>query len=194
MPDPILISAQAARDIPGLRALLVIAMPDCLLYDSWSARNEDWRAEDVASYLGDLVRANRETLKALRAWSSEMQLTIEAGEILVVLKELGPDFVCGAIFALGTPLGMARLHLRRLLDRLEQQLPRYEVEKRPPAVRVLEFLKRYAPDPHAVLLRVSLRTGILHDRLLSPEALSDDETQQVEDAAKSILGLAQLNL
>lgn len=55
--------ARSVGDIPALRGAFVTAMPDCLLFDSWSREQEDWTVEDVASYFGDLVRANREGLR-----------------------------------------------------------------------------------------------------------------------------------
>ena len=58
----------------------------------------------------------------------------------------------------------------------------------------LEFLDRYAPDPHAVLLRVALRTGIPLESLRAAEGLSVEETGRLEESACRLLGLKQLNL
>jgi predicted regulator of Ras-like GTPase activity (Roadblock/LC7/MglB family) len=188
------ILARATGDIPSLRAVFLTAMPECLLYDSWLKGEEEWAVDDIASYFGDLIRANREALKALQSWSADMQVTIESSDSMIILRELTSDFVCGAVFERDAPLGMVRLNLKRLLDRITAQLPSYRVEERPRGVRVVEFLQRYAPDPHAVLLRVALRTGIPVESLEKPEGLEDQQVAQVEDAARRILGLAELNI
>ncbi len=181
------------QDVPGLSALFLTLMPDCLLYDAWvDAGERSWRPEDVASYFGDLVRANREGLKALESWSSDMQVTIESADALVVLKELRGDFVVSLVFERRVPLGMVRLYTRRLLERLDGVLPAVEVHERPAAVRALEFVQRYAPDPHAVMLRMSLKTGLPLEQLERPDQLDEAQTQAVLDAARDVLGLEQL--
>lgn len=185
---------QAAAEIPQLIGIFVTAMPDSLLFSSWVRDGTAWSAEDVAAYFGDLVRANREGLKALGAWSSEMQVTIESAESLVILRELSSDFVAGCVFERAAPLGMVRLHLRRLLERIGDALPRVQAEDRPRGLRIMEFLDRYAPDPHAVALRVSLRAGISLDDLRVPGALTPDQVRRLEETACKILGVKQLSL
>lgn len=182
------------EDVPSLRAAFITAMPDCLLFASWQAKESEIDVEDVAAYFGDLVRSNRQGLKALKTWSAEMQITIESAESLILLREINADFVFGAIFDRSAPLGMVRLHLRRMLDRVSTQLPKASLEERPRGVRILEFLDRYAPDPHAVLLRISLRTGIPVETLQAAESLQTEQIARLEEAACRLLGLKQLNL
>lgn len=183
---------EVVEGVPALRGLFVTLMPDCLLFDSWVRADGDWAPEDVASYFGDLVRANREGLKSLHSWSADMQVTIESADTLVVLKELRGDFVASFVFDRETPLGMVRLFVKRLLQRLEVMLPETLVEERPRAVRALEFLQRYAPDPHATLMRVALKSGLSMEVLEKAESLDDDAADRIEDAAKDILGLESL--
>lgn len=185
----------AVAGVPSIRAVFITAMPDCLLYDSWVREESSaWAVEDVASYFGDLVRANRHGLKALGSFSSDMQTTIESADMLVVLKEITSDFVCGCVFERNAPLGMVRLHTKRLLERILANLPSVQSEERPRGVRIMEFLDRYAPDPHAVLLRVSLRTGIAVEALRSAETLTGEQIARVEESASRLLGLKQLNI
>ena len=183
---------EVVEGVPALRGLFVTLMPDCLLFDSWMRPGGDWTPEDVASYFGDLVRANREGLKSLRSWSADMQVTIESADALVVLKELRGDFVVSFVFDRETPLGMVRLFVKRLLQRVEVMLPEAHVEERPRAVRALEFLQRYAPDPHATLMRVALKSGLSMEALERAESLDDAAADRIEDAAKDILGLETL--
>lgn len=186
--------SQAVEDIPSLRAVFVTAMPDCLLFASWLRADSDWSEDQVATYFGDLFRANREGLKALGSWSSEMQVTIESSDNLIILHELSADFVCACVFEREAALGMVRLHTRRLLERIRASIPSFEAEQRPRGIRVMEFLNRYAPDPHAVLLRVSLRTKLSLEVLAEPEKLAEDEVALVEETACGILGLQSLNI
>ena len=180
--------------VPSLRGMFVTAMPDCLLIDSWMKDDERWSGEDVAAYFGDLIRANREGLKALGAWSAEMQVTIESTDQLLVLKEFSTDYVAGFVFERSTPLGMVRLHVKRVLSLLEEMLPKIQPEQRPRAVRVSEFLVRYAPDAHAALQRASLRSGLPLASLQNPERLSHDEVERFEVSVCDILGLESLSL
>lgn len=185
---------QAVSEVPQLIGIFVTAMPDCLLYSSFVREGTEWAPEDVASYFGDLVRANREGLKALGSWSSEMQVTIESADCLVVIREVSQDFVCGCVFERNAALGMVRLHLKRVMDRIREALPKAEVTERARGTRIIEFLDRYAPDPHAVLLRVSLRAGLSMEDLRSPERLSEEQLQRLEETACKILGVKQLSL
>lgn len=175
--------------VTALRGLFVISMPDCLLFDAFVRPGSTFVAEDVAAYFGDLVRANREALTSLRSWSPDMQVTIESGDVLVVLEELRHDFVVSFVFDHDTPLGMVRLAVRRLLKRLRASLPESEPAPLSRAARALAFVQRYAPDPHATLMRVALKSGLELEALQRPEALDDAAAERIEDAARDILGL-----
>lgn len=184
--------ARAVEDVPSLRGAFITAMPDCLLFDAWMREEEEWVGEDVASYFGDLVRANREGLRALQAWSSEMQVTIESTDLLLVLRELSSDFVVGFAFDRAAPLGMVRLHVKRVLALLEELLPKVQLEQRPYAVRVSDFLLRYAPDAHTALQRAALKSGISVNTLREPQQLNGEQTDRFEQAVRDILGLETL--
>lgn len=66
--------------------------------------------------------------------------------------------------------------------------------ERPRAVRLLEFFRRYAPDPHASMLRLSLRTGISLEALERPEQLDDGQVEAVAASVSDILGQEQVGL
>jgi hypothetical protein len=182
---------KAVEGIAGLRGVFVTLMPDCLLFDSWM-REDKWHAEDVASYFGDLVRANREGLKAIEAWAADMQVTIESADSLVVLREMEGGLVASMVFERTVPMGMVRLSVKRLLGRLAVSLPAIEIEDRPRGERLLDYLERYAPDPHAVRMRVALQTGIPLGELEHPENLSGGQLDEIEESVKFILGLDTL--
>ena len=184
----------AVAGIPSLRGCFISIMPDALLFDSWIREGEAWVAEEVAAYFGDLVRANREGLKALNSWSSDMQVTIESSDILLILKEIQTDFVVGVVFDRHAPLGMVRLYVTRLIDRLVPMLPTEAIEERTKGVRILEFLQRYAPDPHTVMLRVALKLNLNIESLNDPDEVELIDVDELERTAKEILGLDTLNI
>jgi len=183
---------EVVSGVTVLRGLFVTLMPDCVLFDAYTRPGADLVAEDVASHFGDLVRSNREGLESLQSWSQDMQVTIESADALVVVRELAGGFVASFVFDRDTPLGMVRLFVRQLLERLESFLPKQEPGDRPRAVRVLQFVRRYAPDPHAALMRVALKSGLEMERLQHPETLDDTAAERIEEAAKDILGLEHL--
>lgn len=182
----------AVADVPSLRGVFLTAMPDCLLFDAWTRPEETWNPDEAASYFGDLVRANRQGLRALRSWSADMQVTIESADLLLVIKELRDDFVATLAFEKTVPLGMVRLHSRRVMDRVLPLLPSVETAQRPRGVRVVEFLHKYAPDAHAVLNRVALRTGISLGQLQDAGALQEPQVALLEESVKDLLGLDTL--
>lgn len=195
MNDKRLALAPLVQDATGIRGLILTVMPDCLMFDAWKHDEETFEAEEVASYFGDLIRANREGLRALASTSSdEMQVTIEAGGRLVILRELPGDFIAGFVMKPDTPLGMVRIHVRRTLERLAPLLPTFKPTERPKSVRVIDYLRRYAPDPHAALLRVSLRTGLPMDVLNSPETFTEAQTNLVANTVRDLLGLEELHV
>ncbi|GAB5549764.1 MAG: hypothetical protein RLP09_46855 [Sandaracinaceae bacterium] len=185
---------RAVEDVGPLRAVFITAMPDCLLYDAWERAEDGFEVEEIAAYFGDLVRSNRQGLKALGSWSSDMQVTIESAESLVVIREINEHFVCGCVFERTAPLGMVRLQMKRMIERIEEMLPQVEAQERPRGVRLVEFVSRYAPDPHAALMRISVRTGLTMEQLEAAEGLDADAVERLESATKRILGLTQLSV
>ena len=65
---------------------------------------------------------------------------------------------------------------------------------RPRGARLLDFFRRYAPDPHASFLRLSLRTGIPLEDLEHPERLSDDQVDKLAASVRDILGQEQMTI
>ncbi len=179
----------------GLQGVFITTLPDCLLFDSYLLQKKEWDLESVASYFGDLSRANKEALKTLEQWSSDVQITIETPEMRVILKELPNNYVVGFIIDTNIPLGMVRLNTDRILKLLQANIQGKEAaEELPRIVRVIQYLQRYSPDPHVALTRLSLRTGIPYEKIKNPEQLNTDEVQRVEHAIKQILGVASLNI
>ena len=184
-----------ATNVDKLQAIFVIAMPDALLFDSWvTLKHQHWDATEIASYFGDMIRANRRGLKSLSSWSDEMQITVETKDSHLIMHELESDFVVVAIFEPNFALGLIRFEMMSLLKKLDEILPKGEIERRSQGVRTVDFLLRYAPDSHAVLQRVALMTGITIEKLKNPTELNDEDAEIIQEAAKSILGLNQIDI
>lgn len=205
--------AAAAEGIPSLRAILITAMPGCMLFDAYlpgdSEVNQD-DIEDAAAFFGDLIRANRETLKLFGSWSSNIQFTVESDELLYSVWGLRSDFVIGFVFDAGVPSGMIRHFTRRMYLDLQQQIERmgghieapeelvlFEEpdvqEEQPRGVELLEYLRVYAPDPHASMFRISVKTGIPVEELENPSNLSGEDVSLIEQAVCDILGIDNID-
>lgn len=185
---------QIASDVPSLQGAFITVMPDCLLFDSYVRQENDWEVDEIASYFGDLVRANTQALKSLGNWSSDVQVTIETADSLILLKQLHNDFVVSFVFALGTPIGMVRIQVKRMLGHIIKMLEAFQPEEVPRVVRVLEYLQRYAPDPHMSMTRVALIAGIPTDLLEQPQQLQPDQIERIELAVQDILGIQELRI
>jgi hypothetical protein len=146
----------------------------------------------LAGYFGDLTRANREAIKVLGGWSVSLQVTIETSDSLILIREIDEFFAIALLFEANTPLGMVRLEANSLIEQVRALLPRVGISDVPRGVRIMRFLERYAPDPHAVKLRLALRSGLTLERLEAPEQLSEREIALVEEEAKSLLGVDRL--
>jgi hypothetical protein len=112
----------------------------------------------------------------------------------MIVRELRGDFVVTLAFQRDVPLGMVRLHAKRVMERLDGMLPTLEAQQRPRAVKITEFLEKYAPDPHAAMHRVALRTGIPLQSLQKPEGLEKAQVELLESSVCDILGLESLSL
>lgn len=190
--------ASLAEGVPGLRGIFLSAMPDCLLLDSYLPHHDPWPSEELASLFGDLLVKHRQTLQLLQTWSPEIQVTIESSDFTLILREIRSDFVAGFVFEPTSPFGMIRLFSKRLQDTLAQQLASLQPEPSASAdsraARILDFLQRYAPDPHTSLMRLALKTGIPLENLEQPSSLAPAHLHKVEEAVCDILGIDQLQL
>jgi len=185
---------EIALDVPALRGVFVATLPEGHLHDAWMRPKEPWSARHVAGYFSDLHRANKRALEALGATHPDAQVTIESGGMLIVIREVRPDFVAAFAFDKSAAPAAVGPQVKRMMQRLQDVLPSSAPELRERGVRVLEFLDRYAPDAHAVLLRVSLKTGIPLERLQAPASLDDEQVERIEVAVKDVLGLESLDV
>ena len=180
--------------IDALRACVVVTVPDCMLYSAYQREQEDWDAELVAAYFGDVMRSHRQNLEQLDTWTDSAQVTIESPNRHIVIRQLSAEFVVAFVFEGGVPLGMVRLHISRALGGIESMLDDAKPKEISRGEKLLNYLDRYAPDTHAALLRLSLQTGLPMGLLQQPNDFSDAEYEAVEASVQRILGLERLGL
>lgn len=186
---------QELQHIPVLRGLLISVMPDCLLFDSYMPETQAWNKEDMASELGELFERSQHLMELFRS-TGQSQITVENDDAVLVVRKLADSFIVGMIFRPDTPLALIRVYAGQISEKVTERLQSVEVsdvqESFSSAVRILEYLKQYAPDPHTSLMRIALKTGIPLGTLNQPQQLNNEQTELLERAVCDILGLDEL--
>lgn len=201
--------------INQLTGVLVITIPDCLLYSAWQRGDDSWDAEIVGAYIGQLMTSGIQGLRSQTEFGNILQVTLEMLDSLIVMRSTSnEEFVVAHFFESGTPLGWARLQAERTYpmfteglvepEIFEEDFPEPEEFDAPPDMgdasqlskgeRLMKYLDDNAPDTHAALLRVSLQTGLPLTLLRTPDKLSPDDYTKVEESVRLILGVDQLNV
>lgn len=112
--------------VSGIRQLggvIVVTVPDCLLYSTWQKDESAWDPEVAGAYFGQLLTSGTEGLRSVEGWQNLQQMILEMSEGMMVLRNVdGADFVVGYIFDKGTALGWIRLQVERTFPMIEQSL------------------------------------------------------------------------
>lgn len=176
----------------SLNGLVITQLPNCFTWDSWQKIEFD--CEDIAAYFGDMIKAQRNACQTISPVIEDIRLTIETEQFTILAIEISNHFAAIFIFDANIPLGMARLLLKRFRPIILEKLPTENVVERSQGERIMEFVKRYSPDAHTVVMRVSLQTRIPLDILENPATLSDEQIKKLERSVKAILGINNINL
>jgi len=182
----------ASREIQYLQGVVIAQIPDCIAWETWE--NAEFDAKEIAAYFGDMVKAQRNACQSLTKNMDDIQLSIESDKLTILVSELNENFVAVFIFTKDIPLGLARFEVKHLSARIIENLPTESIVVRSHAERLIDFIQRYAPDSHSVLMRIALQTKISYDKLSEPNSLSDEEIEKLETSAKSVLGVTELNI
>ncbi len=180
--------AEAVLDVEKIEALLIVQKPAGEVWESW--KRVDFEDRELAAYFADMVRAQRHICQELAPELQEIRLTLESNLLTVIVTELSSHFIGVFIFRNPLPLGLARLAIKRVTDRILPRLPTETVEVEGEAKRLIEFILRYAPDPHVVMERIALKTRIPYERIYEVESLSREEIARLREAAEEILGVS----
>lgn len=180
--------AEAVSDIDKIEALLIVQNPTGNVWESW--KQSDFEDQELAAYFADMVRAQRHICQELAPELQEIQLTIESNLLTVLVTELSSRFIGVFIFRNPVPLGLVRLAIKKLTERILSHLPTEVVEVESEAKRLIEFILRYAPDPHIVMERIALKARIPSERIYGVDNLSREEIARIREAAEEILGIS----
>lgn len=118
-----------AADIRGLEAVIVTVIPENLLYDAWSRDGRVRDADETATYFGDLVRVHFGALESIGLQRGDIQITIETGGLIVLLRNIRSNFVVSLVFQDTMPLGLMRLHTDRILQFIAENLPNFSFDE-----------------------------------------------------------------
>ncbi|GAB4559854.1 MAG: hypothetical protein Tsb0020_06060 [Haliangiales bacterium] len=131
--------------IKQLNALLVMTVPDCLLYSAWQRGGQGWDPEAAGAYLGQLVHSTEQGVQAVNGWTSGLAaITLEGEHGLIIVRQVKAPFAVGYVFDSGTAIGWARLQVQRTLADVEGQL---ESDAPPPAITKPAVLASATPTP-----------------------------------------------
>lgn len=109
--------------IKQLNALLVVTVPDCLLYSSWQRGGQTWDAETAGAFLGQLVHSTQQGGQATDGWTTGLAtITLESDRGLIILRQVKDPFTVAYVFEQGTAIGWARLQVQRTLGSVEGSL------------------------------------------------------------------------
>jgi predicted regulator of Ras-like GTPase activity (Roadblock/LC7/MglB family) len=131
--------------IKQLNALLVVTIPDCLLFSSWRREGQSWDAEAAGAFLGQLVYSTEQGGQAMDGWTTGLAaITLESENALIILRQVKEPFAVAYVFDHDTAIGWARMQVQRTLgpvtERLDGQAP-------PPSTKTVA---KPAPRPAVV--------------------------------------------
>lgn len=181
--------------ITSLQGLVISVMPDSLLYDSYFAQSGGVPEDDIASQLGELFQTCQGLSRMLKH-KGDSQILVDGDSGPIIIQEVEKRFVAGMWFSAHTPLAVARSfakHVVQLIsERIDTEKTSSPEEFVSNAVRILRYLKQYAPDPHTSLMRIALKTGIPLPSLNQPQQLDELQTTKIERAVCDVLGVEEL--
>lgn len=109
--------------IKQLNALLVVTIPDCLLFSSWRREGQSWDAEAAGAFLGQLVYSTEQGGQAMDGWTNGLAaITLESENALIILRQVKEPFAVAYVFDHGTAIGWARMQVQRTLGSVTEQL------------------------------------------------------------------------
>lgn len=113
--------------IKQLNAVLVVMVPDCLLFSAWQRAGQNWDAETAGAFLGELMHSTEQGTHAVSGWSGgPSSITLESEAGLLIVRQVSEPFIVAYVFDKGTAIGWARLQVQRTLEGIEQAIQQQE--------------------------------------------------------------------
>jgi hypothetical protein len=179
--------------IKKLNGVLVVTIPDCLLYSAWQASEDDWDAEVIGAYLGQLLASGVDGLRSVDEWSGLSDITLELKQGLMVVRPAkGGEFAVGYVFEPGTPLGWVRIQVARTYPQIAAGLGGSEAEE--PAEVPVETPGKAPAEEYFGDLSAELAGDVAEDILddefenAFAEPVATPETS-ASDAPKTVAGI-----
>lgn len=186
---------QHIAGLPGVVAVLIGRATDGttvakVTYVSDS--QEEQALERLGTYAGDLVQANSRLCQLVSSDQEADYLLAGTSALRVVIKAFpkSPYFVLFLTRSI-TDLKAISDRIKAILIDGKPLLPPVQDSAMSVAQALMDYAKRYAPDPNFVALRLSLKTGLDRNRL-EKGALSRQELRILYKAVADLLGRERL--
>jgi|GEM_PF-1969532 hypothetical protein len=186
---------QHIAGLPGLIAVLIGRLTDGktvakVTYVSDS--QEEQALERLSTYAGDLVQANSRLCQLVSSDQEADYLLAGTSALRVVIKAFpkSPYFVLFLTRSI-TDLKAISDRIKAILIDGKPLLPPVQDSTMSVAQALMDYAKRYAPDPNFVALRLSLKTGLDRNRL-EKGTLTRQELRILYKAVADLLGRERL--
>jgi len=186
---------QHIAGLPGLIAVLIGRATDGttvakVTYVSDS--QEEQALERLGTYAGDLVQANSRLCQLVSSDQEADYLLAGTSALRVVIKAFpkSPYFVLFLTRSI-TDLKAISDRIKAILIDGKPLLPPVQDSAMSVAQALMDYAKRYAPDPNFVALRLSLKTGLDRNRL-EKGTLTRQELRILYKAVADLLGRERL--
>ncbi|MEN9213522.1 MAG: hypothetical protein Q6L68_09845 [Thermostichus sp. DG02_5_bins_236] len=148
--------------------------------------------DSLGTYASDLLRANNRVCQVVGSASEADYLLAGSAEVRLVIKAFSktPYFVL-LLTKSSTNLKLVLERINAILVDGKPLLPPVQDQAVSTAKLLLNYARRYAPDPNFVTLRLSLKTGLNRERLEKGE-LNEQEVRILYKAVADILGTERL--
>ncbi|MCS7226150.1 MAG: hypothetical protein NZ821_04075 [Gloeomargarita sp. SKYB31] len=184
---------QHVAGLPGVLAVLIGRTTD----DQTIAEiNYDPEAvadiHSLGAYASDLVRTNVRFCQLFDAQAMADYILAGSGRIRLLVKAFpkSPYFVL-MMTKVTTELKLVIERLKAILLDAQPLLPDPTDTTKSTAQLLLDYARRYAPDPNFVLLRLSLKTGLDPEKLAKGH-LSANEVRLLYRGVAELLGVERL--
>ncbi len=186
---------QHIAGLPGLIAVLIGRRTDgaTVAKVSYASDAQGEQALDLLSpYASDLLQANTRICQAVSPKEEADYLMAGSPQVRLTLKAFpkSPYFVL-FLTKPSTDLKAISERIKAILIDGKPLLPPVQESTLSVAQALLDYAKRYAPDPNFVMLRLSLKTGIDRNRL-EKGSLSPHELRLLHKAVSDLVGTERL--
>ncbi len=186
-----------AENLPGIHSMLVLSKYSGDVLQSWSQPSGPVISSG-GSALARLYRAGMEVNDALQLKDGVQVVCLWNGDQHLLLFPLHQEalFACSFNDSVSPTAAMESAHeaYQTLIENQElavavgqdRLLAAADVSNE--GRRLLEVFQRQAPDPHACLLRLALRTGLPVSTLEQPDDWTEPQLILVSESMQAILG------